>query len=56
MLLTPLAECVLRCLNFFASLREIVTGLKKVYMTLGVKLTEQAMTSSTGKCLFLQNT
>lgn len=24
-------------------------------MTLGVKLTEQIMTSRTGKCLFLQN-
>lgn len=54
--LTPLAECFLRCLNYFLSLKEIVTGLRKVYMTLGVKLTEQTMTSRTGKCLFLQNT
>lgn len=54
--LTLLAECFLKCLNFFLSLKEIVTALKKVCKTIRVKLTEQVVTSRTGKCLFLQNT
>lgn len=54
--LTLLAQCFLRCLNFFLPLKEVVTTLKKVCKTIRVKLTEQVFTSRTGKCLFLQNT
>lgn len=52
--LTLFAEYFLRCLNFFLSLKEIVTALKKVCKTIRVKLTEKII--RTGKCLFLQNT